>query len=169
MGVESVVERVCGKMREMSLAFSRKPIVIGGGAMEYYGIRKAGFDIDLVIRDEDYQRLAMEHPGERKDIYGDLGVVLWPFEIWRCINLLDYDFYLEGAQEWGGLFVVSFDRLLLMRAMARDKEKYNTDLNLMIRHIYDTRCNAEYLRNANAHAASYEKKGGVVFAGEYED
>ena len=29
--------------------FRYKPLLIGGGAMEYYGLRKAGADIDLVV------------------------------------------------------------------------------------------------------------------------
>ena len=36
--------------------------------MEYYGLRKCGSDIDLIISDKDYQILAQKHPGCRIDL-----------------------------------------------------------------------------------------------------
>lgn len=163
-----VVAEVERMLREASLQFARKPILIGGKAMEHYGIRKAGQDIDLVITDEDYQRLEREHPQARKDIYGDLGVVLWPFEIWRSIALLDYGFYLEGAQELDTLCVVSLERLLFTRVIAREVEKYANDLDLMVAFYYDRFRNKGYLETAEGHVASYEKHGGVILSGKYE-
>lgn len=65
------------------LSFHSKPILIGGRAMEYYGIRDSGMDIDFVITDEDYQELAKRYPEMRKDLYGDLGVKIAQFELWR--------------------------------------------------------------------------------------
>ena len=37
--------------------FKHKPLLIGGKAMEYYGLRKAGLDIDLVINNSDHKIL----------------------------------------------------------------------------------------------------------------
>ncbi len=101
-GVNSVVQRIETALGREGLAFARKPLVIGGMAMEYYGLRPSGADIDLVVADEEYQALARLHPGSRKDIYGDLGVVLGVFEIWRSIALLDYAFLGQGALDEGG-------------------------------------------------------------------
>ena len=39
-------------------AFVRKPLLVGGRAMEYYGLRPSGPDIDLVADREDIARLA---------------------------------------------------------------------------------------------------------------
>lgn len=85
--MHEVVERVEHRLREHRLSFSEKPILIGGMAMQYYGMRKAGADIDLLIENADYQALAEQYPDKRKDIYGDLGVVIGEFEIWRSIAL----------------------------------------------------------------------------------
>ena len=109
--------------------------------MEYYGLRKAGADIDLVICDEDYQALALAYPDKRKDIWGDLGVVLEPFEIWRCIMLMDYDFYMRDAVDEKNAYVVSLDRLLLMRVFAMDVPKYReeTDKRLLLQNFSQSR------------------------------
>ncbi len=60
--------------------------------MEYYGLRKRGQDIDLIITNKDYKELSKNFANNKKDIWGDLGVVINGFEIWRSIALLDYNF-----------------------------------------------------------------------------
>lgn len=67
----NTIEVLRQQIKISDLSFSKKPILIGGMAMEYYGMRKAGADIDLVICDVDYQKLALENPEKRKDLWGD--------------------------------------------------------------------------------------------------
>lgn len=130
-------------------------------------MRKSGADIDLIICDKDYQSLAMINPDKRKDIWGDLGIVIDSFEIWRSIALLDYDFYLKDAIDEGFAYVVSLDRLLFMRVIAMQVEKYMSDLKLMKEYFYKNFTNKDFLYNAEFHKASYEKNNGIVFSGKY--
>ena len=126
-----LIEKVKTRLNENNLVFSKKPIVIGGMAMEYYGMRKSGADIDLVISNEDYITLAKQYPDNRKDIYGDLGLVIGEFEIWRSIALLDYNFLRKDAIDEENVYIVSLDRLLLMRVCAMEVTKYRMDLEIM--------------------------------------
>ena len=162
-------DRLRFELRKEQLLFSSKPILIGGMAMEYYGMRKSGADIDLVITDADYQMLADKYPDCRKDLWGDLGVVVGKFEIWRSIALLDYDFYCKDAVDEGDVLVVSLDRLLFMRVIAMEVDKYMNDLKLMKSFYYENFRNKAYLQNAENHAAAYQKHGGAVFGGKYAD
>lgn len=162
--VINILER---QLESSGLQFTKKPILIGGMAMEYYGIRKSGADIDLVICDEDYQTLAFKYPDKRKDIWGDLGVVIDSFEIWRCIMLLDYDFYIKDAIEKGIAYVVSLDRLLLMRVFAMNNPKYMNDLNRMKDYYCKTFQNLDYIKYAEEHISSYKNAGGIVWGGRY--
>ena len=115
----------------LNFSFSVPPLLVGGLAMEYYGLRPAGSDIDLVITVEDYDRLAGQYPDNLKNLWGDLGVCVHGFEIWRTIWMLDYAFLSEGAHEEAEFIVISFERLLLMRVGAMAKPKYHADLELM--------------------------------------
>lgn len=164
-----VIEKAATELHAHALAFDQRPLLIGGMAMEYYGMRKSGPDIDLVISDKDYQSLATAYPKNRKDIYGDLGVVLGPFEIWRSIALFDYDFLRKDAFDEGDLLVVSLDRLLLMRVSAMDVEKYRKDLVLMRNYYYERLRNPVFDREAQAHIEAYKRAGGIVLAGKYQD
>ena len=105
--MSDVINRVEAYLDQCNLSFTKKPVLIGGMAMEYYGMRKSGADIDLVICDDDYQLLAGKYPDKRKDLWGDLGVVIDIFEIWRSIALLDYAFFSKDAIDEGHVYVVS--------------------------------------------------------------
>lgn len=167
--MNKVIEKVESRLIDNNLVFAKKPIVIGGMAMEYYGMRKSGADIDLVISNEDYHALVEKYPDKRKDIYGDLGVVISEFEIWRSIALLDYDFFLKDAIDEGNLLVVSLDRLLFMRVCAMEVEKYKKDLITMKEYYYEHFRNREFLHEAETHITSYDKSGGIIFGGKYID
>jgi len=164
-----VIDKLRAQMTAHHLCFAQKPILIGGMAMEYYGLRKAGADIDLIVTDGDYHSLAAQNPDGRKDIWGDLGVVTGPFEIWRCIMLLDYDFFAKEAIDEDIACVVSLDRLLLMRVLAMDVPKYREDLKLMKDYYFRAFHNRSFEEEAEKHVKSYQKTGGTVWGGKYED
>lgn len=42
----------------------------GGLAMEYYGLRKCGNDIDFIISNQDYQILSLKYPDYKVDYWG---------------------------------------------------------------------------------------------------
>lgn len=66
-------------LSKLDFVFLSKPLLIGGKAMEYYGLRQAGRDIDFVITAEDYERLAQQYPDDLRDLWGDLGVCVKGF------------------------------------------------------------------------------------------
>ncbi len=167
--MSDVIRLLEERLEQHNLHFTKKPILIGGMAMEYYGMRKSGADIDLVICDEDYQALARQYPDNRKDIWGDLGVVIGPFEIWRCIALLDYDFYAKDAIDEGIALVLSLDRLLLTRVLARSVPKYAEDLQRIENYYHEKFTNHAYWQESAKHMKSYQTLGGTVFGGKYVD
>ncbi|MBP8083298.1 MAG: hypothetical protein KAZ87_08880 [Spirochaetes bacterium] len=154
-------------LHEYDFNFETKPLIIGGLAMEFYGLRKRGVDIDLVITNEDYVKLSGQYPQNKKDIWGDLGVVIGNFEIWRSIMLLDYNFYAEGSVEFSDYMVVSFDKLFFMRSLALHVEKYKKDFDLMKESILKKQ-HTEFKNYADKHIDSYKSSpGGVVFNDKY--
>ena len=140
----NMIDELNIKLVALGFPFSQKPILIGGQAMEYYGTRKAAEDIDLIVCDEDYNKLAEQYPDKLQDLQGDLGVILYPFELWRSIALLDYDFYKVRAIEYDALLVVSLDRLLLTRVIERKTDKYDKDLDLLIEYYFEQFQNKDY-------------------------
>jgi hypothetical protein len=68
------MERMNIPLEKLAYQFHDKPLLIGGKAMEYYGLRKAGADIDLVISLGDHANLKHQYPHHIKDLYGDIGI-----------------------------------------------------------------------------------------------
>lgn len=116
----------------LNFDFEDKPLLIGGKAMEYYGLRKAGADVDLVISYRDHRRLTAQYPDHIKDLYGDIGVCEFGFEIWNHIATFDYDYLKSGAIEEDRYLVVSLEKLLFLKAIAMKVPKYLKDLELVV-------------------------------------
>lgn len=115
----------------LEFSFATDPLLIGGKAMEYYGLRQAGADIDLVITSDDYRQLSAQYPEALRDLWGDLGVCPLNFEIWQTIMLYDYAFWSAGAVQEDGYRVISLEKLLYSRVLAMHLEKYRRDLDLV--------------------------------------
>jgi hypothetical protein len=119
----------------LDYAFATRPLLIGGKAMEYYELRSAGDDIDLVVTAADYEGLARRYPDRLKEIGADLGVCVGRFEVWRSIYLFDYERLSYGAVEAGTYRVISLEKLLLLKAMAMSVPKHHADLERIIARI----------------------------------
>lgn len=124
-------------LTSLNYKFIKKPLLVGGCAKEYYGIRKSGGDIDLIISPEDYKALSKMYPDNKKDIFGDLGIVKDSFEIWKTINYFDYESLSLGAEEKDECLIISLEKLLFLTALAMEKEKYHKDLELIVQKVLD--------------------------------
>jgi hypothetical protein len=177
MGVNNLVNNLIAEIENRILAhqldFTKKPIIIGGKAMEFYGMRN-GADIDLVICDADYQKIATKHPNNRKDIWGDLGVAMDEIEVWRSIYFFDYEFFLKDAIEVSSMLVISLDRLLFTRSVVvgcvSEVEKRKEDFEKVVQYYHDNLRNQEFYDNAKPYFDLYKSSpDGTILRGQYEE
>jgi signal transduction histidine kinase len=142
-------------LNKLKYSFRSKPLLVGGQAMEYYGLRKAGDDIDFIISAEDYEGLAKLYPENRKDLFGDLGVAVHEFELWKCILLFEYDFLFQGAIEEDEIRVISLEKLLFMKALAISEPKYEQDVRLIVAKIH----NIQYGKDERFDTQHFQSQG----------
>ena len=109
--------------------------MVGGKAMEFYGLRKAGADIDLIISQRDHENLKRKYPDHIKDLFGDIGVCEFDFEIWNQICRYNYEELKVGAIEMDSLLIISLERLLFLKTLAIREEKYYRDVLLLVDEI----------------------------------
>ena len=124
-------------LASLQYKFGDKPLLIGGKAMEYYGLRKAGLDVDLVVSLRDHDSLKNLYPDDLKDLYGDIGVCVFEFEMWNQINRFQYDFLKQNAIEKEEWLVASVDKLILLKAICMQIKKYMKDLELLAKYAND--------------------------------
>jgi len=142
-------------LAKLNFTFSSPPLLIGGMAMQYYGLRQSGADIDFVITRADYARLAQQYPNNLKDLWGDLGVCVFEFEIWQSICLFDYENLSQGALDSGEYLVISLEKLLFLKALAMKIDKYHADLELIVKKIQDEKYAPWWAALSDAQRAKY--------------
>jgi hypothetical protein len=128
-------------LNKLNYSFSKKPLLIGGKAMEYYGLRKAGADIDFIATEEDVIKLIKQYPDKVKDLWGDLGVCPFEFEIWDTICFFSYGDLKKDAIEQKDYLIISLEKLLFMKTLGIKKEKYFKDTQLIVGEINNRQLN----------------------------
>jgi len=140
---------------KLDFEFSKKPLLIGGSAMEYYKLRKTGADYDFVLSSSDHQKLkdrldnegmiyleGKNHPGYEKtpefvDLYGDHGLLVFDYEFWDSIVSFDYDYLSQDAIELEDYKVVSLKNLMFLKTFALEKKNNLKDVKLIAKKILD--------------------------------
>lgn len=141
--------------KRLGFKFLKRPLIVGGHAMEFYGLRNTGEDFDLILHKTDHNRLKKfldkqgmkylkgRNPSKYKDkptfvdLYGDQGLLFYEFEMWNCICGFDYNFLSQGSKKTGKYLMISLEKLLFMKALAMSKPKYLKDLKLVVNKIME--------------------------------
>lgn len=134
------------KLAKLSYTFRTKPLLIGGKAMEYYGLRQSGEDIDFVITEHDYAQLVSLYPRHLKNLAGDLGLCIYEFEIWTSICLFNYGNLATNAIELEHYSVISLEKLLFLKTLAIENAKNERDVRLLIKKILDIQYGKDSLK-----------------------
>jgi hypothetical protein len=95
------------------IAFHHKPLVVAGRAMQHYGLRAGGDDVDMVVHPDDFELLRATHPVERGD-YGDERIRIAEFEIYDGFFSVPYDLLKHGAVEMEDCLIASLPVLLYL-------------------------------------------------------
>jgi hypothetical protein len=156
-------------IQRLGYEFLEKPVIVGGLAMEYYGLRKHGDDIDFIVSDRDYQRLKVEFPDHRKDVWGDFGFLVNGFELFRSIFKFDHTHYSLGAIELANYKVVNIDMLFRMKVFALGvAKKHDRDVELL-KDYYKRFQNRKYQEYLDRHVDRYVSSRDGIFVGIHYD
>ena len=148
-------------LSRLNYSFTKKPLLISGKAMQYYSLRESTKDIDLVAPKEDIAALARMFPHRIKDLWGDLGVCPYDFEIWKTICSFDYNYLSQGAIDIGEVLVISRELLIFSR-IAMKKDRYIDDAKQVMHQILDERYKA-YDQFEAENRAMLDGISGVIF------
>ena len=101
-------------------------MVLGGLALEYYGIRKNGHDYDYMVSPEDWKILTKKYP-EQVNLFGgktekDIDATLTNFnntnvDLISTLFQYNYDFLKKDAIDEGKYLVISVENLLFVKTL----------------------------------------------------
>ena len=155
-------------LRKLDIKFNDKPIIVGGMAMEYYGIRKHGDDIDFIVSNCDYKKLETRYRDYRKDMWGDFGIMVNEYEMFRSMWKFDYQYFNNEAIEFDQYKVISIDMLFRMKVLAMDaEEKHKKDIELLKKYFmqYQNKEYSEYMEKNIERYLKVDK--GLIINGDY--
>jgi len=174
-GVSRIKKNMICELIDSAIDFSRigiifndKPIIVGGLAMEYYGLRKHGSDVDFIVSNIDYLKLEKKYRDCRKDMWGDWGIQTFGYEMFRSIYRFDYDYYGSGAKEFENYKVISIDMLFRMKVYALSAgDKHKNDVELLKDH-FNKQQNIDYKKYLDENVDRYiNAKEGTILNGSY--
>jgi len=155
-------------LNKLEISFFDKPIIVGGMAMEYYGMRKHGEDIDFIVSNRDYLQLETKYRNFRKDMWGDFGIRVNEYELFRSMWKFDYKYFNNGVIEFDEYKIISIDMLFRMKIFAMDAgEKHKNDIEL-IKNYFMQFQNKEWNDYMNENINRYLKvENGLIINGDY--
>ena len=136
------------KLDELDYNFIHKPILIGGVALEYYGIRKSIHDIDFIISQDDKKILI--DLGYELNLFGgkteyDVDATFTNIknldkDLAVSMNQYKYDFFIRNSKQIDNenVLICSLEDLLLLKVLASEYSheiKHQVDVTLIIKAI----------------------------------
>lgn len=143
---KETIEQIEDYLKKIKYKFKEKPLVVGGLALQYYGIRKTGHDFDAMVSEKDWQVLKKKYPkkinlfGGKKETDIDATINLKDIEVdlIKTLYQYDYDFMSEHAVEHTKFKVASPEKLFLVKALPSIQKKHPKsirDANLLVKYI----------------------------------
>ena len=136
------------KLDELDYNFIHKPILIGGVALEYFGIRKSVHDIDFIISQDDKKILI--DLGYELNLFGGkteydvdatfTNIKNLDIDLAVSMNQYKYDFFIRNSKQIDNenVLICSLEDLLLLKVLASEYSheiKHQVDVTLIIKAI----------------------------------
>jgi hypothetical protein len=114
--------------------------------------------------------LKIRFPNNRKDVWGDFGILVNGFELFRSIYKFDHAHYSLGAIELANYKVVNIDMLFRMKVFALGvAPKHDWDVQLL-KEYYRRFQNRDYQDYLDRHVGRYtSSENGIFFGISYAD
>ena len=102
--------------------FEKKPLVVGGLAMEYYGLRKTVHDYDYVVSKKDWNKLKKIHPEKVLLLGGKKGdEIIYmkdkKVDLISTLMLHNYNDLVKGAIDKDKYKIISLENLLFLKTI----------------------------------------------------
>jgi hypothetical protein len=126
--------------------FIKPPLVVGGLALEYYGIRKTEHDYDYVVSREDWKKLKKLHPDKinlfggktEKEIDATINLKNLNVDLISTLFQYNYNYLSKCSVNKNKYKIISLDKLLLLKTLGAVHNKHSKsikDLEKIVKHI----------------------------------
>lgn len=149
---ETLFKDIVSFITMLNFDFIDPPLILGGMALEYYGIRKCGYDFDCMVSPRDWIRLKEIYPNNinlfggktEQDVDATINVLDFDTQIdlISTLSLYNYDFLEQNSIDIHGqekaFKIMSKENLYLVKSLGylEDKDpKCEADTKLLVKYI----------------------------------
>jgi len=116
--------------------FVKKPLVVGGLALEHYGIRKTVHDYDFMVSPTDWKNLKKKHPDKinlfggknEKEIDASINLKKEHVDLISTLFQYNYTFLVKNSIDFPKYKVISIDKLLLLKTLGAVCNKHSKSI-----------------------------------------
>lgn len=141
-------------LKKLNYKFTKPPLIVGGHAMEYYNVRKAGHDLDIIVSNKDWDILKKKYPktlnlfgGQTEDeVDATLNLDNYDIDIIKTLYLHDYEDLILGSIDIEDVKIISLKNLLYIKAFPYITHNHNKsleDMKLIIKKVIDNKYKIE--------------------------
>ena len=125
--------------------FKEKPLVLGGLALQFYGIRDSGHDFDYVVSSEDWNILKTLYPDNinlfggktEKDVDATINLenMNEHIDLISTLYQFNHDYLQQSSIEYNDFRIISLPMLLMVKTLAainNNDEKSKRDQQLIV-------------------------------------
>ncbi len=119
-------KKILKGLKLVNYKFKKPPLVLGGLALEYYGIRKTKHDYDYMVSPTDWKILKKKHPDylnlfggkDEKEVDATLtNINNKHVDLISTLFQYNYNFLSKNAIKENGYIVISLDKLLFTKTL----------------------------------------------------
>jgi hypothetical protein len=133
----SIIEnKILKGLKLTEYKFKKPPLVVGGLAMEYYGIRKTGHDFDFVVSPADWKELKKIYPDNinlfggknEKEIDATINLNKVHVDLISTLFQFNYDALSKESINKKDYKIISIDKLLMLKTLGAVFNKHSKSI-----------------------------------------
>ena len=150
--MSNILKEINNYLKKIKYNFKKKPLIVGGYALQYYDIRKAGHDIDMIVSPNDWKELKKLYPKKinlfggktEKDIDATINLKKEKIDLISTLYQHNYNDLVKGAINKDKYKILSLEKLLYIKtidAVFKNTKKSKKDQNLIVHDIVKKKYN----------------------------
>ena len=105
--------------------FIKPPLVVGGLALEYHGVRKTGHDYDYIVSKEDWKKLKKIHHNkinlfggkDEKEIDATINLKNIHVDLIKTLYQYDYNYLSKDSIKYKIYKIISLEKILFLKTL----------------------------------------------------
>ena len=146
---KQTIKNINNYLKKVKYKFKHPPLVVGGYALQYYGIRKAGHDLDVMVSSTDWKELKKIYPKNinlfggktEKDVDATINLKEINVDLIKTLVMNNYKDMSKNSIKLENFKIISLKNLIYLKSFPivlidnNSKNRHAKDIERIIKFI----------------------------------